>query len=186
MKFFAILFLLFILFACIPKSPQEIAREALSQQAKEEVVQKAAKGQYVASVGEIVRSGYFDVTVNGITGGDRVNVGNPFLDLKPEQGIGYLVLDVTFKNIDNQDQMLFDGTLFFRKDGQEYKINQSVTVMAEGYGIMLNNVSPLTGKRTKIVYKLPSDLVGEIFWLPYGGNTWIHVANINPKAQIQK
>ncbi len=152
--------------------------EAAAQETEKEVAEETTEEEFVPSIGDVVRSGYFDVTVNRISAGTWVDTGNEFTDLKAAPGIAYLVLNITFKNIDTQDRTLFDGILMFYKDEQEYRIKKSETILAENWGIMLDNISPLTSKSTAIAYKIPSDLDSPVFWLPHGGDTWIHVGNL--------
>jgi hypothetical protein len=117
-------------------------------------------------VGEVLRTEYFDVTVSKIYIDDNVNTGNSFSSLKKENGAVYLILTTTFKNIDNESRMIDDGSVFINYNGKEYEYDHAEPIMAEGWGIMLDQINPLTSKSTNIVYKIPKEIKGPAFYEP--------------------
>jgi len=117
-------------------------------------------------VGETLSTRYFDVTINKANLQDKVNTGNQFSDLKPEEGIQYLVLNITFKNTDNESRMITDGEVLINYDGKEYTFDKSETLLVEGWGILLDQINPLTSKTTNIVYKIPTEINGIAFYKP--------------------
>lgn len=129
-------------------------------------------------LGDIVRAGYFDVKVNSIAIKDRVSTGNEFADLKPEEGTKYLIMSVTFKNVANEPGTLFDGTLSVNSGTQVYKIDQSETIMLDGWGLFLDRLNPLVSKTTKLVYKLGSEMKGMAYWQPTGADQTFFIGNI--------
>lgn len=62
--------------------------------------------------------------------------------------------------------MLIDGELLINYNGKDYTFDKAETILAEGYGLLLEQINPLTTKKTKLVYKVPSELRGSIFWKP--------------------
>ena len=144
---------------------------------KENVPEKAEEA--LPSVGVPVRAGYFEVMVNNASIEEWINTGNQFTDLNRETGIKYLVINVTFKNIDKKSRMMFDGELYIDYAGQEYNFDTE-TLLAEGWGLFLDTINPLTFKTTNLVYKLPAEVMGPITWKPTGARTKIYVGNINP------
>ena len=117
-------------------------------------------------VGEVLKTDYFDITVNKAELKDRVSTGNQFSDLKPEDGNMYLIINATFKNTDSESRMLVDGSVWINYNGKDYEFDKSETIMAEGYGLLLDQINPLTSKTTNLVYKIPAEVKGEAYWRP--------------------
>lgn len=117
-------------------------------------------------VGEILKTDYFDITVNKVSLEDRVNTGNEFADLKPEEGNMYLIINATFKNTDKESRMLIDGSVWINYNGKDYEFDKSETVILEGWGLLLDQINPLTSKTTNLVYKIPADIKGNAYWQP--------------------
>jgi hypothetical protein len=110
--------------------------------------------------------GYFDVTVNACTISKSIDTGNRYTAVKPDPDARYLTVNATFKNTDNEGRLPFAGSLFISKDGKDYKFDTTESVMSEGYGIRLRSLNPLIKLTTKIVYKVPNELSGDVYWKP--------------------
>ena len=110
--------------------------------------------------------GYFDVTVNDCTISKSIETGNRYSTVKPDPDARFLTVNATFKNTDNEGRLPFEGSLFISKDGKDYKFDTTETVMSEGYGIRMRLLNPLIKLNTKIVYKVPNELSGEVYWKP--------------------
>jgi len=117
-------------------------------------------------IGEVLKTDYFDVVVNNASIDNHISTGNQFVDIPEQPGNKFVILDVTFKNTDNESRMLTDGELIINSNGKEYKYEKSETIMLEGWGLIIDNINPLTSKTTKIVYKIPSDIKGVAFYRP--------------------
>lgn len=50
--------------------------------------------------------------------------------------------------------------------GEELRYDNTEAIMSSGYGIYLKSVNPLVTMPTKIVYRIPTDIEGEILWEP--------------------
>ena len=109
-----------------------------------------------------------------------VNTGNEFANLKAEPGNKYLVMNTTFKNTDSESRMLMDGEILINYNGKDYTFDKSETVMLEGWGLLLDQINPLTSKTTNIVYKIPEELKGVAYYKPgrAGSNDIIELGNI--------
>lgn len=118
------------------------------------------------SVGQVLQTDYFAITVNEVNLQDRVRTGNQFADLKPEQGNMYLIINATFKNTDNESRMLMDGSVWIDYNGKKYEFDKAETVMLEGWGLLLDQINPLTSKTTNLVYKIPAEISGPAYWQP--------------------
>lgn len=117
-------------------------------------------------VGEILKTDYFDITVNKVGLNNSVDTGNEFSDLKPESGINYLVINATFKNTDRESRMLVDGSVWINYNGKDYEFDKSEPIMLEGWGLLLEQINPLTSKTTNLVYKIPTEVKGDAYWQP--------------------
>jgi hypothetical protein len=117
-------------------------------------------------IGELLKTQYFEITANKVQVVDRVSTGNEFADLKPEKGNFYLIINATFKNIDNESRMLMDGSVWINYNGKDYEFDKSEPVMAEGWGLFLDQINPLISKTTNLVYKIPAEIKGGIYWQP--------------------
>ncbi|TRX21471.1 DUF4352 domain-containing protein [Flavobacterium franklandianum] len=128
--------------------------------------EQTAEASSGVKVGEVLKTDYFDITVNKAELQDRVSTGNEFSDLKPENGNMYLIINATFKNTDSESRMLMDGSVWINYNGKDYEFDKSETIMAEGYGLLLDQINPLTSKTTNLVYKIPAEVKGNAYWQP--------------------
>ncbi len=138
-----------------------------------------AKANY-KKVGEILPTEYFDVTVNKVSIKNSVSTGNEFADLKPESGTRYLIINTTFKNTSNESRMLMDGEVLVNYNGKDYTFDKSETIMLDGWGLLLDQINPLTAKTTNLVYKIPAELKGTAYYKPgrSGSDDLIDLGNI--------
>lgn len=126
---------------------------------------KAENSFNTRQLGETLSTQYFDVTVNKVSVRDRVNTGNQWTDLEKENGNQYLILNITFKNTDNESRLVFDGDVIIVYNGKEFLFDSTETVMLEGWGTF-EQINPLTSITTNIVYKIPSEIKGPAFYRP--------------------
>ena len=117
-------------------------------------------------VGQVLSTEYFDVVVNKITTSDRLSTGNQFADKDPEPGILYLIINVTYKNTDNESRMINEGSVFINFEGKEYEYDKSESIMLSGWGYFLDQINPLMSKTTNIVYKIPTEISGYAYYEP--------------------
>ena len=118
------------------------------------------------SIGAPLRTRYFDVIVNSVKISSLVNTGNVFSSLKSESGESYIIIDITFKNTDNESRTILDGSIHISYNGTDYNYDKSETILADGWGSFLDQINPLTSKTTKLVYKIPSEIKGEAYYNP--------------------
>lgn len=120
----------------------------------------------IKKVNETLSTRYFDVTVNAVNAASYVKTGNSFADLPQEEGTYYLVLNTTFKNTSEESRMITDGEVLIYYNGKEYKFDKAETIMLEGWGLMFDQINPLTSKTTNLVYKIPSEITGMMYYRP--------------------
>jgi hypothetical protein len=93
-------------------------------------------------------------------------IKSSFSEYKPDTGNAFLILNTTFKNIDTESRTIVDGSVFIISNGKEYEFDKSETIMADGYGVFLDQINPLTSKTTKLVYQIPVDIKGKLYYNP--------------------
>lgn len=137
------------------------AQETTTTKSEEEIIAELPK------VGTPVQTEYFEVLVKSYKLSPVVYTGNQFADLKKEEGNKYLIIDVTFKNISDESRNIInEGSIFLKVGGKEYEYDKSEMVMHDGFGVILNQINPMVKKSTKLVYKVPEEFKGRIFWQP--------------------
>ena len=124
-------------------------------------------------IGEELQTDHFAVTLNTCLVADSVNTGNKFSDLKEEPNAAFLILDTTFKNTDTESRMISAGSIFILINGKPYEFDKTESIMADGYTSVLDQINPFLSKSTKLVYKIPKEIRGQVFWEP-GRNSKHH------------
>ena len=113
------------------------------------------------------RFGNFDISVDSCSVGPSVGVKNRYSEPDKWEGSQFVVLDARFKNVDKEGRLPFEGSLIIKTpNGDELRYDNTETIMQEGYGIYFKSVNPLVTLPTKIVYRIPTDIEGEILWEP--------------------
>ncbi|EQA38217.1 PF11611 domain protein [Leptospira inadai serovar Lyme str. 10] len=124
------------------------------------------------SIGSTVSGTYFDITLNGAYLTRSVETGNMFIRLEREDGNQYLVMNVTYKNTDNTGRTLIsEGIIYVDFNGKQYEFDKSETLLLDGWGLFLEQMNPLTKKTTNLIFKIPAELKGEIYWNPENGTS---------------
>jgi hypothetical protein len=123
------------------------------------------------SRGEWLETDYFAVKVNKAQVVDHLVekidglVENELL--KKEEGNKYVIIDLVVKNTDKESRLMFDGEIV-TDDGRKFE--QTETVAADGYNLILENINPGVTKQTKLVYKIPANLTGYLYYHPARAN----------------
>ncbi|AZZ44825.1 hypothetical protein C1896_07815 [Pseudomonadaceae bacterium SI-3] len=113
------------------------------------------------------RFGHFRTAINTCTVAKSVGTGSQYLEPERWQGSQFVVLDVSFKNEDTEGRLPFEGALVIKQtDGKKLRYDSSETIMAEGYGIGFKSVNPFITMPTKLVFRIPDDITGEVLWEP--------------------
>ena len=127
-----------------------------------------------ANIGDKITTEYFEITLNKAYIDTKIETGNMFADKKEEEGIKYLILDITFKNIDTESRLFLSGSVFINYNGNVYQYDKAETILEKGWGTLFDQINPLILQSTKLVYKIPSEIAGQVFWEP--------ARNVNRKA----
>ena len=118
------------------------------------------------TIGQTLKTDYFDVTVNKAGLQQKINTGNEFADKTAGEGNQFLVFNTTFKNTDKESRMLTEGTVYITYNGKEYEFDKAETIMLEGWGLLLDQINPLTSKTTNLVYQIPKEIKGPAYFRP--------------------
>lgn len=110
--------------------------------------------------------GYFEVSADRGTYGKEVGTGNRYAEPKSWDGSRFFTVHATFKNMDTESRLPVEGSLFINYDGREYEFDSVEPIALEGYNIWFRKINPLIAMKTKIVYRIPDEVYGEVFWRP--------------------
>ena len=132
------------------------------------------KEKEMGKVGEPFTTNNFEVTVSGIKAIDSQKI-NSITSLDKEDGVKYLIVDVSAKNIANESKSLVSAGKLILGDGDDkIEIKNDETLLTEGYGAFLEEVNPKLSKKTKLVYKIPADYADKtIIWDAFGSSKFI-------------
>jgi len=137
-----------------------------------------------ASIGlhNVLKTPFFDVTVNSVEITDAVTTPNEFGDLKKEDGQMYIVLDVTFTNTVDASHMIHNGSVVINYNRKIYNIDnpENMVGAGDGWGLAYDSLNPMTSKTTKVVYKISADIKGDAYYSPgdAGDNQLISLGKI--------
>jgi hypothetical protein len=98
---------------------------------------------------------------------DRIDVSG--VDAKqPATGNRFVVLDVDVRNTDTQPRVFSEGKLVAVDEQRERTFATPVNIFADGY-LQLQVLQPSARARGRIVYEVPDDLKGVLYWQPGEG-----------------
>ena len=140
--------------------------EAEAQGTNKRGIDKQDRTRWLPTVGDKLITSYFEIKLNKVWIDNKIKTGNIVSDVDAGEANLFVILDVSFKNIDNESRMIRKGALFVDCNNKMYKFEKSETIMAEGWSILLELISPLITETTKIVYKIPAEMNGPVYWEP--------------------
>lgn len=120
----------------------------------------------IVSVDSILQTDYFEIKVNKVSIRKSVQTGNLFANIKSQPGVKFLVFNITFKNIDTESRMFEEGEVLINYNGKDYVFDKSESLLIDGWGAFLEQLNPLTSKKTNLVFKIPEEIEGKIYWKP--------------------
>lgn len=110
--------------------------------------------------------GYFEVSANKAFATRKVRTGNKYAEPKQWEDSRFFVVNASFKNISTESRLPIGGSLFINYNGKDYEFDTVEPIMLEGYNIWFKSINPLITMKTKIVYRIPNEVNGEVFWRP--------------------
>jgi len=118
-------------------------------------------------IGEVLKTQYFDVTVNKASINDLIDLKKEYLNVKAGKGSTFLILNVTIKNTDSKARSMYtDGTLWINYYGKDYSFENAEIVIADGWNYMADEIDPLKSKTTNIAFKIPGSIRGDTYFQP--------------------
>lgn len=163
-------FILIVIIAGIFDDNNKNGEQVTQEQNTSEDLAKQDSEMKQIGLGDVLKTSYFEIKANSAQVHPWVNTGNQFADLPAEDGVLFLIINATFKIIDSESRMLFDGSVWINYQGKDYEFDKSETIMAPGWGLMMDQINPLVSKTTNLVYKIPSEMRGKAFWQPGRSN----------------
>lgn len=137
---------------------------------------------YVEARPENARIGHFDISAGKCISTKKVGTGNKFFEPKAWDGSRFFIVNASFKNMDTESRLPTEGSLHVKYNGAEYKFDSVEPIMLEGYNIWLKQVNPLITMKAKLVYRIPDEIEGEVFWEPGRNKEGIRLWCGNVKA----
>ncbi len=118
------------------------------------------------TVGQVLKTGHFEVTVNKVEVVQSLNTGSVVADITVDDASKLLVLNVTYKNIEAESRLITDGEIHIRYNGKDYNFDRSETILADGYGLFMEHLKPDSAKTFNQVYLLPREVTGTAYYMP--------------------
>jgi hypothetical protein len=118
------------------------------------------------STGEIAHTRFFDIVIDKVSFLESITDSSIMLNLPNEEGSHYMIAEITIKNIDAESKMMPEGELYVEGEKGNNFYQRPETIIAKGWGLLMENIPPGTTKKTKLVYKLPAELKATIFYYP--------------------
>lgn len=131
---------------------------------------EAEKKPAVTKVGEALATRYFEVTVNEVSLADEIDTGNRFSSKAASEGNKFLVINATFKNTDEESRTITSGSVWINYNGKDYEFDKAEPIMADGWGLIMKRINPLTSVTTNLVYEIPKEITGTAYFQPGRSN----------------
>lgn len=130
----------------------------------------------IRGVGETLATRYFEVTVNSVKFNDYAG-SNRFARSEAGRGNDFLILNVTYKNIDDEARLVHPGEIHVRRpDGKVLRYDENELVLEDGY-LIRETLNPFTSITGNIAFRIPEGLQGRVFYQPGRSNSLIRVRN---------
>jgi hypothetical protein len=107
------------------------------------------------------------IALDGAHMADRIKVSG-FDAKQPASGNRFVVLDVDVRNTDSQPRVFSEGKLVAIDEHRERTFSTPVNIFADGY-LQLQVLQPSARARGKIVYEVPDNMKGVLYWVPGEG-----------------
>lgn len=120
-------------------------------------------------VGEVSVSDYFETRIEHVMLAPYVKTKNRAFNIDGEQGIVFLIMEAAFKNIDTESRMIAEGVVLLKNGDKTYTFDKSEMIMLDGWSLKLDQINPLTTFRTRLVYKVPNNFEGKLYYQPGRG-----------------
>jgi len=132
-------------------------------------VKKDIENKDYPKIGKVLKTKYFDVTVNKIIKTDHINYG--IVNMEAGNGYKFLRLEVTVKNSDKVNRKIYsDGFLWVYGNGKRYKFEVTQSITGDGIGFKSEDILPSASKSTNMMYKIANEVKGAAYFQPEKSN----------------
>lgn len=132
------------------------------------------------------RIGHFEVSSSQCRESDTVGTKNKYAEPEQWDGSRFYIVDASFKNLDTESRLPAEGELVIKSNGIEYTFDGTESLMLKGYGIYFKSINPLLTMKTKIVYRIPNEISGPVFWRPGRNSDGVKLWCGNLSAQVAR
>lgn len=143
--------------------------EAKEQQIKAEkakaVQMKQQEAKAIADA-PTAQVGYFEIKALKCYSRETAGTIFPFHEPEHWAGSKFLIIDASFKNTDSEGRLPDAGAMIINYRGKSYKYDHLEFIDESGFGINFKSVNPLVTLRTKLIYRIPSEIAGQVYWQP--------------------
>lgn len=127
--------------------------------------QEGSTQEALPKIGDTVSSSRFSITLHNVQLVNQLSI-NSFSSLESIDDSFYVIIEATWENIDNETRSIWSaGSILFNWNGQEYSVDSSEIVFADGWGF-LDTLAPFQSHKTKIAFSVPFRSGMEIMWEP--------------------
>lgn len=121
---------------------------------------------FASKMKRTARIEHFEISSSRCHESDTVGTNNQYAEPEQWDGSRFYIVDASFKNLDTESRLPAEGDLIIKSNGIEYTFDGTENVMLKGYGIYFKSINPLLTMKTKIVYRIPNEVSGPVFWRP--------------------
>lgn len=137
-------------------------------------------------IGGLLHAGSFDITIKNASVSEILKTGNELADPKPQQGSQFLVIDGDYKNTDSTTHTLSSGYVAVDVDGKKLIYNKAELILNDGWGLIFEKVGPLITKSTKLVYRIPLNLKGKVYFYPFNNHDDVFEIGVIENGKLQQ
>ena len=121
---------------------------------------------YVQARPQSADVGYFNIKVDKGEAKSTVGTGNRYTEPQRWEGSRFYIVHASFKNMDTESRMPIAGSLMINYDGKEYEFDSIEPILLDGYNLWMKKINPLIAMKTKLVYRIPDEIQGDVYWKP--------------------
>jgi hypothetical protein len=128
----------------------------------------ADKGPLEVNRGQSLHTRFFDVIVDSAAVADKKVRTGQLINLPKDDSSRYFIIEIVLKNTDTESKLMPDGELMIESENgnEKIKFDNSITLIQEGWGQLMDNIGAGVTEKTKLVYKIPAGASGNAYYYP--------------------
>ncbi|HAO99608.1 MAG TPA: hypothetical protein DCQ83_06145 [Fibrobacteres bacterium] len=128
--------------------------------------QEVENGAKASRVGETIKDGDFEVTLNSCQLSDSIPAAEAGSEDEANSSNKYLLVNVKYKNVSSENKSPKESKVLL-KYGEKYFEFQELDGSSDGWNSMTDEIQPLYSKGTNVAFKIPKEEANDvIYWLP--------------------